>query len=129
MATHGEPGLTALIRRARLGDAEAADLPGREWRSYRPTGNHPEYPSGSACFCAAHSQASRRYLGSDAFGWSVTVPAGSSVIEPVVTPAAAITLGPWATFTEFEEDCQSSRLWGGVHFQSALTSGQQLCKP
>ena len=25
MATHGEPGLTALIRRARLGDAEAAD--------------------------------------------------------------------------------------------------------
>ena len=57
------------------------------------------------------------------------MPAGSSVIEPGVTPAAAITLGPWATFTEFEEDCQSSRLWGGVHFQSALTSGQQLCKP
>jgi hypothetical protein len=111
------------------GKGTVPDLPGSEWRSYLPTGNHPEYPSGSACFCAAHAQASRRYLGSDAFGWSVTVPAGSSVIEPGVTPATEITLGPWATFTEFEEDCKSSRFWGGVHFQSAMTAGQQLCKP
>lgn len=111
------------------GRGSVTDLPGSEWRSYLGTGNHPEYPSGSACFCAAHSQASRRYLGSDAFGWSVNVPAGSSVIEPGVTPATDITLGPWATFTEFEEACQSSRLWGGVHFRSALTAGQQLCQP
>ena len=53
-----------------------------EWRSYLNTANHPEYPSGSACFCAAHSQASRRFLGSDAFGFTVTVPKGSSSIEP-----------------------------------------------
>ena len=33
-----------------------------EWRSYLNTADHPEYPSGSACFCAAHSQASRRFL-------------------------------------------------------------------
>jgi hypothetical protein len=111
------------------GKGTVTDLPGSEWRSYLNTGNHPEYPSGSACFCAAHAQASRRYLGSDAFGWSVNVPAGSSVIEPGVTPANDITLGPWETFTEFEEDCQMSRLWGGVHFRSALTAGQQLCKP
>jgi hypothetical protein len=111
------------------GKGTVSDLPGSEWRSYLNTGNHPEYPSGSACFCAAHSQASRRYFRSDAFGWSVNVPAGSSAIEPGVTPATDITLGPWETFTEFEEDCQSSRLWGGVHFRAALTAGQQLCKP
>ena len=92
------------------------DLPGVEWRSYLNTGNHPEYPSGSSCFCAAHAQASRRYLGSDAFGWSVPVLAGSSVIEPGVTPATDLTLGPWNTFTEFEDDCSRSRVWGGVHF-------------
>ena len=105
------------------------DLPGREWRSYLNTGNHPEYPSGSACFCAAHGQASRRFLGSDAFGWSVQVPAGSSVIEPGVTPASDITLGPWATFTEFERTCGASRVWGGVHFQSSIAAAQEMCRP
>jgi hypothetical protein len=105
------------------------DLPGREWRSYLNTANHPEYPSGSACFCAAHAQASRRFLGSDAMGWSVAVPARSSVIEPGVTPSSDIVLGPWATFTEFENECATSRLWGGVHFKASLTAGQQLCRP
>ena len=105
------------------------DLPGTEWRSYLNTGNHPEYPSGSGCFCAAHAQASRRYLGSDAFGWSVPAPAGSSVIEPGVTPATDITLGPWATFTEFEQVCGMSRVFGGVHFVDAVTAGANLCRP
>ena len=105
------------------------DLPGSEWRSYLNTGNHPEYPSGSSCFCAAHAQASRRFLGSDAFGWSVQVPAGSSVMEPGVTPATNLTLGPWNTFTEFEDDCSRSRVWGGVHFTAATTEGQEMCRP
>jgi hypothetical protein len=105
------------------------DLPGDEWRSYLSTANHPEYPSGSACFCAAHAQASRRFLGSDAMGWSVAAPAGSSVIEPGVTPSSDLVLGPWNTFTEFENDCGRSRVWGGVHFSAAVTQGQQLCRP
>ncbi|MFP5379974.1 MAG: vanadium-dependent haloperoxidase, partial [Vicinamibacteria bacterium] len=79
-------------------------MPATDWMSYLNTANHPEYPSGSSCFCASHAQASRRYLGSDAFGWFVVRPAGSSVVEPGVTPAAEITLGPWDTFTEFETE-------------------------
>jgi hypothetical protein len=105
------------------------DLPAGEWRSYLNTGNHPEYPSGSSCFCAAYAQASRRYFGTDTFGWSMQVPAGSSVIEPGVTPATAITLGPWNTFTEFENECSRSRVYGGVHFTAATTEGQKLCRP
>jgi hypothetical protein len=105
------------------------DLPGGEWRSYLNTGNHPEYPSGSASFCAAHAQASRRYLGSDAMGWSVPVAAGSSVIEPGVTPSSNLVLGPWPTFTAFEQECGLSRFWGGVHFRASLTAGQQLGHP
>jgi hypothetical protein len=111
------------------GKGTVDDLPGNEWRSYLNTGNHPEYPSGSACFCAAHAQASRRFLGSDNFGWSVPAPAGSSVVEPGVTPAADITLGPWNTFTEFEEECGLSRLWGGVHFRAAIENGREFCRP
>lgn len=111
------------------GRGTVSDLPGTEWRTYLPTGNHPEYPSGSSCFCAAHAQASRRFLGSDAFGWSVTVAAGSSVIEPGVTPATDITLGPWDTFTEFDRVCSLSRVQGGVHFVPATTASQELCRP
>ena len=104
-------------------------LPASEWRSYLNTADHPEYPSGSACFCAAHSQASRRFLGSDDFGFSVPIPKGSSSIEPGITPSADIVLGPWNTFTEFEEACSVSRLWGGVHFASSLQAGQDVCRP
>ncbi|HEX7280874.1 MAG TPA: hypothetical protein VF239_02380 [Vicinamibacterales bacterium] len=104
-------------------------MPATEWRSYLNTGNHPEYPSGSSCFCAAYAQASRRYFGTDTFGWAVPVPAGSSVIEPGVTPATDITLGPWATFTEFENECSRSRVWGGVHFTAATVEGQAMCRP
>lgn len=111
------------------GQGTVSDLPGNEWRSYLNLGNHPEYPSGSACFCAAHGQASRRFLGSDTFGWSVAAPAGSSVLEAGVTPASDITLGPWATFTEFEEVCGASRFWGGVHFLPSISASQQMCRP
>jgi hypothetical protein len=51
------------------------------------------------------------------------------VVEPGVTPATDITLGPWQTFTEFEEACGQSRLHAGVHFQHAITSGRELCQP
>lgn len=111
------------------GRGTVTDLPGKEWRSYLSLGNHPEYPSGSACFCAAHAQASRRYLGSDAMGWSVPAPQGSSGIESGVTPASDLTLGPWNTFTEFEQDCGMSRVWGGVHFKASVDSAQQMCRP
>jgi hypothetical protein len=105
------------------------NLPAQQWRPYLQTADHPEYPSGSSCFCSAHAQASRRYFGDDELGWAVPLPAGSSRIEPGVTPAGDITLGPWATWTQFEQDCGQSRFWAGVHFQDAITAGHNLCRP
>jgi hypothetical protein len=104
------------------------DLPASEWQSYVSTGNHSEYPSGSACFCSAHAQATRRFFGSDAMGWTVPVPAGSSVIEPGITPAVPLTL-TWPTLTDFETDCGMSRVWGGVHFKYAVEQSHAMCKP
>jgi hypothetical protein len=101
------------------------ELPASQWTSYIQTADHPEYPSGSASFCAAHAQASRRYLGSDSLGWTVSMPKGSSRIEPGITPARDITLG-WRTWSAFERDCGYSRLWGGVHFRSAIDAGSKL---
>lgn len=111
------------------GRGTVTDLPASEWRSYLNTADHPEYPSGSACFCAAHAEASRRFLGSDALGFAWPVAQGSSAVEPGITPATDIVLGPWNTWTEFETDCGLSRLWGGVHFMAAITEGRNLCHP
>ena len=33
---------------------------------------HADYPSGSACYCAAWTNALRDSLGTDAFGFSIT---------------------------------------------------------
>jgi hypothetical protein len=101
------------------------DLPGCEWRSYLQVADHPEYPSASASFCAAHAQAARRYLGSDAFGWVVPRPADSSRIEPGVTPATDINLF-WDAWTEFEQECGLSRLWSGVHFYPSIPAGADI---
>jgi hypothetical protein len=112
------------------GKGTVNDLPGGEWRSYLNTADHPEYPSGSASFCAAHAQAARRFFGgSDSFGWSVVVPQGSSAIEPGITPAADVVLGPWNTWTEFAQECAMSRFWGGVHFLASLPAGQDIGTP
>ena len=51
------------------------------------------------------------------------------MIEPGITPVQDIQLGPWNTFTEFEEICAMSRFWGGVHFRASLSAGQQVCRP
>ncbi len=111
------------------GRGTVSDLPASQWRSYLGTADHPEYPSGSACFCSAHAEAARLYFGSDALGWSVPAPQGSSVVEPGVTPASDIVLGPWSTWTDLEQDCGQSRLWGGVHFQASIDAAQEMCRP
>ena len=35
-------------------------------------------------------------------------------------------LGPWETWTDFEEECGLSRVWGGVHFHSSVPAGQEI---
>jgi hypothetical protein len=111
------------------GKGTVNNLPASQWKEYLDVADHPEYPSGSASFCAAHAQAARRFLGSDALNWSVPAPKGSSVVEPGITPASDIVLGPWVTWTQFENECGLSRLWGGVHFRASIEEGARLGRP
>jgi hypothetical protein len=101
-------------------------LPANQWRAYMEEADHPEYPSASSCFCAAHSQSARAFLGDDMLGFPVEYPAGSSRIEPGLTPAADTTL-VFNTWSEFEQDCGQSRVWAGVHFQAAVDESLALC--
>ena len=78
----------------------------------------------------AHAQAARRFFGnSDVFGWSVPIPAGSSRVEPGLTPATDLVLGPWNTWTDFANECATSRFWAGVHFLASLPAGQAIGTP
>jgi hypothetical protein len=94
-------------------------VPANLWKEYLNVADHPEYPSGSSAFCHAHAQASRLYLGDDNLGWTIPTPAGSSVVEPGITPAVVIDLH-FDTWTDFATVCGQSRVWGGVHFQDAV---------
>ncbi|WP_139559104.1 vanadium-dependent haloperoxidase [Methylotetracoccus oryzae] len=103
-------------------------LPANEWQSYLQTPDHPEYPSGSSCFCAAEAQATRRLLGSDELGWQVLVPKGQSRIEPGITPSQDTTL-VFNTWTDFENQCAQARVLGGVHFQASVAASIAMCRP
>jgi hypothetical protein len=108
------------------GQGTVSDLPASEWKSYLEEADHPEYPSASSCFCAAHAQSARLFLGSDVLGFPVERLAGSSRIEPGVTPAVDTVL-VFPNWTEFAADCGQSRVWAGVHFQSAVDESVKLC--
>ena len=101
------------------------DIPANEWRSYQPVGDHPEYPSASACFCASVAQAMRCYLGSDELEWKFPVIPGSSRVEPGM-PQSPLTL-EYATWSKLEARCGESRVWGGVHFQAAVDASLKQC--
>ena len=103
------------------------ELPASQWQSYLPEADHPEYPSGSACVCAAQAQAMRRYTETDELNWTINFPAGSSRIEPGITPATDLEV-TIATWTDFTEQCGKSRVWAGVHFWPSIDASESVCE-
>jgi hypothetical protein len=104
---------------------------GENWKPFQPdsflTPPFPEYSSGHSCFSAAAATVLRLFTGSDTFGSSATVVAGSSKVQPGVTPAADVVLS-WATFTDAAEEAGLSRRYGGIHFPQGDLAGRQLGK-
>ncbi len=101
-------------------------LPASEWIAYIEEADHPEYPSASACFCAAHAQAGRRFLDTDEIHFTHRYPAGSSRIEPGLTPARDLTI-EYRSWTDFSQECGDSRVWGGVHFEASVRESRRVC--
>jgi len=102
------------------------DMPASQWQSYLQEADHPEYPSASSCVCTAQAQAMRRYTGTDELDWTVRFPAGSSRIEPGITPAQDLEVHV-ATWTDFARICGESRVWAGLHFYPAITASADMC--
>lgn len=101
-------------------------MPASNWTSYLPVGDHPEYPSGSACLCRAHSSVMQDFMGTNELGWDVQFEAGSSFVEPGITPAENMALR-FETWDDFADVCGSTGLWSGVHFEASVTNIKAPC--
>ncbi len=87
----------------------------------------PEYVSGHSTFSAAGAYILQQSTGSDTFGDSFTVLAGSSVIEPGFAPSQNVTLS-WPTFSSAAAEAGISRQYGGIHFNQGDQDGRALGK-
>lgn len=110
-------------------------MDGSQWIPYQlatfPTPPFPEYVSGHSAYSAAAARILEFWTGNDRFGYSVLLPAGSSKIEPGLTPAHPVTLS-WATFADAADEAGMSRRYGGIHFRDADLAGRKLgstCSP
>ena len=95
-------------------------IDGSAWFPYQPTTfptpPFPEYSSGHSNFSAAGAEILKRFTQSDRFGASVTLPAGSSRVEPAAVPGSDVTLS-WSTFSNAADQAGISRRYGGIHFE------------
>jgi hypothetical protein len=104
-------------------------MDGANWLPYQPltfpTPPFPEFVSGHSAFSAAGATILALATGKEDFGASVTFPAGSSTIEPGITPAQAVTLY-WKTFHDAADEAGISRRYGGIHFRAGDLAGRAL---
>jgi hypothetical protein len=102
---------------------------GQNWLPYQPlnvvTPGFPEYVSGHSTFSAAGRAVINKFFGTDNFNAKVTIPAGSSKIEPGVTPAKPVVL-TWKTLDAMADQAGMSRRYGGIHFQTGDEQGRTL---
>src|SRR5437667_1643914 len=103
-------------------------IDGADWEPYQPrtfvTPPFPEFISGHSTFSAAAAEILKSFTGSDVFGASTTVHAGSSKVEPGAVPAADVMLS-WATFSDAAAQAGISRRYGGIHFVPGDLQGRR----
>ncbi len=104
-------------------------LLGEQWEPYQATASisppFAEYVSGHSTFSSAAATVLRQFTQSDVFGYQVQLPAGSSYVDPGMTPAHDLTLS-WATFTDAADSAGASRRFGGIHFLDADMEGRRV---
>ena len=107
-------------------------IDGKDWQPYGQPATVVSPPfasfySGHATFSMTAAQILKKFTGSDKLGLTVVKPAGSSVIEPGITPAAPVTF-KFPTFTSAAKHAGVSRVYSAIHFANENTTGQQVGK-
>ncbi len=108
-------------------------IDGAAWFPYQttsfPTPPFPEYSSGHSNFSAAGAEILKRFTHSDRFGGSVTLPAGSSRVEPGAVPARELKLS-WSTFSDAADEAGLSRATAASTSSKAIwMRGRQAVSP
>jgi len=105
------------------------EMDGSQWIPYQPktfpTPPFPEFVSDHSTYGTAAARILTLWTGSDNLGDSVTLQAGSSIIEPGVTPTKPVTL-KWGTFTQAADEAGMSGRYAGTDFLSADMAGRKL---
>lgn len=105
------------------------EIDGSQWIPYQPatspTPPSPGYVSLRSAVSAAAARILALWTGSDRFGYSVTLPTGSSQIEPGKTPAQQLTL-TWDTFSAAANQAGMAGRYAGVSFSGDDLAGRQL---
>jgi len=102
-------------------------IKGEVWKPYLPTPPFAEYVSGHSTFSAAGAQVLELATGSGVYGGSSVFPAGTSMIEPGMTPMTDVTLS-WPTFKAAANEAGISRRYAGIHFRNGDLYGRGLGK-
>lgn len=104
-------------------------ISGENWLAYQQicfvTPAFQEFLSGHSTFSAASAEVLKTFTGSDVYSDSVTIEAGSSQVEPGVTPAQAVVLR-WSTFSQAADEAGMSRRYGGIHFERGDLMGREV---
>ena len=104
-------------------------MTGDQWVPYQRadfvTPPFPEFVSGHSTFSAAAAAVLEGFTGSDRFEASATVRAGSSLVEPGLTPRRDVTLS-WKRFQDAVDEAGHSRLLGGIHFAEGNERGKEM---
>lgn len=105
------------------------EMDGSHWIPYQlatfPSPPSPEYVSGQSTYGAAAARILELWSGSGRFGQSVELPAGSSKIEPGVTPSKPVVL-KWETFSDAANEEGMAGRYGGIQFERADLAGRKL---
>lgn len=99
-----------------------------EWEPLLQVQPHSEYPSASAVICAASLERLQADL-EEIVGPNGTIPLYVTQIPPATIPGNPVKTTVTVRFETLKEaafSCGESRLYGGVHFEPAVTEGFKL---
>jgi hypothetical protein len=83
-------------------DGNSATSPDATWLPL-VTGNHPEYPSGHACFTGGVTASLQRYFGTKHVELTLTTPTG--------------TTRTYERLDDLVSEVEDARVWGGLHYR------------
>jgi hypothetical protein len=97
-------------------DGNAATVSDPTWSTLlAATPNHPEYPSAHSCITPAGARVMARFL-------------GTQEIELTVPSLTGLGDRFYPTVADIQYEVSEARIWGGIHYRSAIEDGIRIAK-